>query len=235
MAAAVLLAAACSSTGAAIAGASTGPVKAVSMPDTPVGTQLRWLIAAAAHLPLSGAQVRSHFDAAFLAQVSPAMLNRGLHAVVIVRLLSIEVSEPSTLIAVVSATGVVPRAQVALTVDSRGLISRLSIGPATTAPTPATWARRRFRRPLGCPPRPAARAIQRIGLRCAVAGLSERFERGGGCGYLLGLADLVEAEEDVSHPEYARCDMLAAMARASPLASAGRRPGPLRSRRCGAG
>ncbi len=105
MAAVVLLAAACSSTGPATGGASTGPVKVVVTPDTPAGTQLRWLVAAAAHLSLSGAQVGAHFDAAFLAQVSPAMLNQGLHAVVIVRLLSIEVSEPSTLVAIASTSG----------------------------------------------------------------------------------------------------------------------------------
>ena len=102
--------------------------------------QLRWLIAAAAHLPISGAQVRAHFDAAFLAQVSPAMLNQGLQAATGVQLLSIQVSEPGTLIAIVSTRGVLPRAQVALTVDGRGLISRLGIGPASTAPVPATWA-----------------------------------------------------------------------------------------------
>ncbi len=136
----VLLGAGCGSPGPAAAGASTGPVKAVVTPDTPAGTQLRWLIAAVAHLPLSGAQVRAHFDAAFLAQVSPAMLNQGLHAVVIVRLLAIEASQPSALTAIVSASGVLSRAQVALTVDSQGLISVLGIGPATTAPTLATWA-----------------------------------------------------------------------------------------------
>ena len=46
--------------------------KAVSPRGTPAGVQLRWLIAAAADLPISGAQVRAHFDAAFLAQASPA-------------------------------------------------------------------------------------------------------------------------------------------------------------------
>jgi beta-lactamase class A len=140
IAGAVLLAAACSSPGPVTVGASTGPVKAVVTPDTPAGAQLRWLISAAAHLPMSGVQVRAHFDAAFLAQISPAMLNKGLRAVVMVRLLSIDVSEPSTLIAVVSSSGVLSRAQVALTVDSQGLISGLRIGPATTRPTPATWA-----------------------------------------------------------------------------------------------
>ena len=126
--------------GPATAAASTGPAKAVIPPDTPAGAQLRWLIAAVAHLPMSGAQVRAHFDAAFLAQVSPAMLNQALQGATGVKLLSIQVSEPSTLVAIVSTSGVLPRAQVALTVDSRGLISGLRISPATTAPMPATWA-----------------------------------------------------------------------------------------------
>jgi beta-lactamase class A len=144
MAAVGLLAAACSSPGAAgpaAAAASAGPVKAVIPPDTPAGTQFRWLIAAMAHLPLSDAQVRAHFDAAFLAQVSPAMLNQALQSVVSVKLLSIEVSEPSTLVAIVSTGGIVPRAQAALTVDSHGLISGLRIGGVTAAPAPpTTWA-----------------------------------------------------------------------------------------------
>jgi len=83
MAAVGLLAAACSSPGAAgpaTAAASAGPVKAVVPPGTPAGTQLRWLISAMAHLPLSDAQVRAHFDAAFLAQVSPAMVNQALQS-----------------------------------------------------------------------------------------------------------------------------------------------------------
>jgi beta-lactamase class A len=135
MIAAVLSTAACSSPGPATA----GPVKAVIPPGTPAGTQLRWLLAAVAHLPISGAQVRAHFDAAFLAQISPAMLNQALQSVGSVKLLSIQVNEPDTLVALVS-TGVLPRAQAALTVDSQGLISGLRIGPASTAPEPATWA-----------------------------------------------------------------------------------------------
>ena len=145
MAAVVLLAAACSSPGApvpprpATATASTGPAKAVIPPGTPAGAQLRWLIAAVAHLPMSDAQVRAHFDAAFLAQISPAMLNQALQGATGVQLLSIQVSEPSALVAIVSTSGAIPRAQVALTVDSQGLISGLRISPATTAPVPATW------------------------------------------------------------------------------------------------
>jgi len=119
----------------------TGLSKAVSPPGTPAGAQLRWLIAATAHLPMSDAQVRAHFDSAFLAQVSPAMLNQALQGASDVRLVSIEVNEPGALVAVVSIAGPVPRVQVALTVDSRGLISGLRIGPVTHVPTPpTTWA-----------------------------------------------------------------------------------------------
>jgi len=146
MAAVVLLAAACTSPGAqapagpASAAASTGPAKAVVPPGTPAGAQLRWLITALAVLPLSDAQVRAHFDEAFLVQLSPAALNLELQAVISIKLFSIEVSELSTLVAVVATGGAGPRAQVWLTVDSRGLISGLRISPASTGPTPATWA-----------------------------------------------------------------------------------------------
>jgi beta-lactamase class A len=146
MAAVALLAAACSSPGApgpvrpATAAASTGPAKAVIPPDTPAGAQLRWLIGAVAHLPVSSALVRDHFDAAFLAQVGPDVLNQTLQAMVGVKLLRIQASELSTVVAIVSADGAVPSAQILLTVDSRGLISVLRINAANTGPTPATWA-----------------------------------------------------------------------------------------------
>ena len=136
IAAVVLLAAACSSPGAP---APAEPAKVVIPPGTPAGAQLRWLIAATAHLPMSGAQARAHFDSAFLTQISPAMLNQGLHGATDVKLLSIGASEPRKLVVVVSTSGVLPRAQVALTTDSRGLISGLSISPPLPPP-PATWA-----------------------------------------------------------------------------------------------
>ena len=145
MVAMAVAAAACSSPGApapvrsATAG-PTGPAKAVLPPDTPAGAQLRWLIGALARLPLSDAQVSAHFDAAFLGQVSPAELNQALEAVVSVNLLSIQVSDLSTLVASVSTGGADQRAQVWLTVDGRGLVSGLRISPASNGPTPTTWA-----------------------------------------------------------------------------------------------
>jgi len=109
-------------------------------PDTPAGAQLRWLIAAMAHLPMSDAQVRAHFDAGVLALGSPAELNQGLQAVTDAKLVSVKVGEPSTVAAIVSAGGAVPRARITLTVDSRGLIGVLGISPAIAGPVPATWA-----------------------------------------------------------------------------------------------
>jgi beta-lactamase class A len=140
----VLLTCACSPPGAsrpvgsATAAASTGPARAVVPPDTSAGAQLRWLLAAMAHLPVSGSQIRAHFDASFLAEISPAVLNQALQAVTGAELLSIQVSELNTVVAIISADGAA--AQVWLTVDSRGLISGLRISPATTGPIPGTWA-----------------------------------------------------------------------------------------------
>ena len=142
-AAVVLLTGACGSpvvSAPAGPAAAAAPAKVVVPPDTTAGVQLGWLIAAMARLPLSGAQVRAHFDAAFLAQVSPAVLNQALQAMVSLRLLSIRVSELSTVVADVSVGGAGPPAQVLLTVDRRGLISWLRISPAVAGPSPATWA-----------------------------------------------------------------------------------------------
>ena len=140
-----LLASACSPAGAptpagsGTAGVSTRPAKVVVPPDTAAGAQLRWLLAATAHLPVSDGQVRARFDAAFLARVDAAVLNQWLQAVPGAQLLSIQVSELNTIVAIVSARAAAPT-EVWLTVDGRGLISELRVSPATTGPTPATWA-----------------------------------------------------------------------------------------------
>jgi beta-lactamase class A len=142
-AAVVLLASGCGSPAASAPGgpaASAAPAKAVVLPDTMAGGQLGWLIAAMPRLPLSGAQVRAHFDAAFLAQVSPAVLNQALRAVVSLRLLSVRVSELSTVVADVTIGDSGPPAQVFLAVDRQGLINWLRISPALAGPSLATWA-----------------------------------------------------------------------------------------------
>jgi beta-lactamase class A len=138
----VLLGGACGSPGAsAPAGpVATAPATAVAVPGTPAGAQLRWLIAAMARLPLSGAQLHAHFDTAFWTQISPAMLNQALQALASLRLVSIRVSALSTVVADLTIGGAGPPAQVLLTVDRRGLISWLRISPAIPTPAPATWA-----------------------------------------------------------------------------------------------
>ena len=100
--AAIALAAACTGSRKPASVAETtatpaAPVKTVTPPATPAGAQFRWLTAELARLPMSDAQVRAHFDEAFLAQVSPASLNQTLEAVVRIDLLSIQVSQPTTL------------------------------------------------------------------------------------------------------------------------------------------
>jgi beta-lactamase class A len=142
-AAVVLLSGACGSPAASAPGgpaAAAAPATAVVLPVTPAGVQLGWLIAAMPRLPLSGAQVRAHFDAAFLAQVSPAALNQALQAMVSLRLLAVRASELSTVVADVTVGGAGPPAQVFLAVDRQGLINWLRISPATAGPSPATWA-----------------------------------------------------------------------------------------------
>ena len=159
--------------GSPVASAPTGPAtaaapaKAVVPPDAPAAVQLRWLTATMARLPLSDTQVRAHFDPAFLAQVSPAVLNQALQAIASLRLLSIRTSELSTVVADVSIGGAGLRAQVLLTVDRRGLISWLRISPAIPTPAPATWASvdaaLQFAAPRSAcwwPTSPAARASQ---------------------------------------------------------------------------
>jgi hypothetical protein len=142
-----LLASACSPAGAPTqpsprsptAAVTTRPAKVVAPPDTAAGAQLGWLLAATAHLPVSDSQVRAHFDAAFLAAHDAAVLNQSLQAVTGAEVRSIQVSELNTVVAIVSARGAAPT-EIWLTVDSRGMISELRISPATTGPTPATWA-----------------------------------------------------------------------------------------------
>lgn len=53
---------------------------AVTVPITPAGPQLSWVLAAFSQLPLSIQEVSAHFDAAFLAQVEPTKFNQALES-----------------------------------------------------------------------------------------------------------------------------------------------------------
>jgi dienelactone hydrolase len=118
---------------------SAGPA---SLPNTPVGRQAAWFLAAAAHPPIPEADVRAHFASVFLAQVSPAMLNQTLAGATNVKLISIQSSDSSSLVTIVSTAG--PQVAVSVHVDAQGLIDGLHIGPVTpptTVPyTPPSYA-----------------------------------------------------------------------------------------------
>ena len=50
----------------------------MSLPNTPVGSQARWFVGAVTHWPIPTAEIKAHFDSAFLAQVPPAQLDATL-------------------------------------------------------------------------------------------------------------------------------------------------------------
>ena len=99
------------------------------------GLSRRWPVC-----PCPARKVRAHFDAAFWAQASPAMLNQALQALISLRVLAIRLSELNTVVADVAGGDTGARAQVLLIVDRRGLISWLRISPDLAGPAPATWA-----------------------------------------------------------------------------------------------
>src|SRR5580704_10826627 len=78
------------------AGATT-----VSVPSSPVGTQLDWLLSIT-QLPLSTPLITDHFDATFLAKATPAQLNAGLATLGagVPKLLGLSDVEPTSLEAV---------------------------------------------------------------------------------------------------------------------------------------
>ena len=106
---------------------------AVVLPTTPVGRQARWLMDALPHTPVPEAEIRAHFSALFLAELSPAKLNEFLREVKDVQVVSVKTNEPRSLGMIVSADG--EELQVSLGVDTEGLIDGLLIGPSTSAVT----------------------------------------------------------------------------------------------------
>jgi len=111
----------------------------VTVPSTPVGGQLQWLLSINA-LPLSTSEISGHFDAAFLAQISPAQLNEALSTLSeagSLQLLGLSHPGPTSLTALVSFGTTAYNAT--LGVDDSGLIDTLLFRPALGA-APTTWA-----------------------------------------------------------------------------------------------
>lgn len=81
--------------------------------------QLRWLLAATDHLPVSENEIRGHFDPGYLAAVSPTALNQWLQGLTSWleapnggELFAVKVDEPSMVVGIVSGGGAGPRARV---------------------------------------------------------------------------------------------------------------------------
>jgi beta-lactamase class A len=119
--------------------------QAVVPPKTPAGIQARWLLAASANLPIPVAEVRAHFAAGFLEQVSAEEVNAALASAG--RLLggsgavavgSVDVDQPRQLVLTVARAPNPPRVKVSLAVDGEGLISGLLIQPVAP-PMPTSW------------------------------------------------------------------------------------------------
>ncbi|XVQ88006.1 serine hydrolase [Microbispora siamensis] len=114
------------SAGAALATAAPTPAPTPDIPNSPVGEQLRWLLAAAAALPIPEDQIRAHFSAGFLTQVPPAQVNEALNSLGGLRLESLTQVTPTSLSGVVTtAQG---RLQLSMSVDGDGRIDTLLFG-----------------------------------------------------------------------------------------------------------
>jgi beta-lactamase class A len=108
-----------------------------TVPDTKVGAQLTWFLAAVSDVPLSAQAIDAHFDPQILGEVSPDTFNAELEefappsAASLVGLLS---EDPTSLVAI--ATFGTGNWKVTISVDSTGLIDSLLLMPS---PARTTW------------------------------------------------------------------------------------------------
>lgn len=117
--------------------ATTASTSTGAFPSTPAGAQARWLLQAAASLPISNAVARAHFSQAYLAHMRPAAINGELAVMQPLRLASVKRSQPNSLVFVVTVRGVQPF-QITLGVDGRGLIASALIQAREPTASPAS-------------------------------------------------------------------------------------------------
>ncbi len=109
-----------------------------ALPVSPVGRQLAWLIGAASRPPIPASEIRAHFDATVLAQVSPQAINHvlaGLQAIGEWRIVTLDAGTTPGALAANVVEGST-RLGVEISVDGRGLISGLLFQPAVALPSP---------------------------------------------------------------------------------------------------
>ncbi|HEY6314676.1 MAG TPA: serine hydrolase [Streptosporangiaceae bacterium] len=133
--------------GRAATAASPSPVFiSRTVPDAPVGGQVTWFLRAVADVPWSPQLIRAHFDAGFLAQLSPADINSDTASLaeevptsgasLIGVLWQDPARYPYSLLAVASFGG--QQMTVNIAVDMAGLISGLQL--SAYQPAPGSWA-----------------------------------------------------------------------------------------------
>lgn len=114
-----------------------------AVPNYPVGRQLRWLLTAVTKVPIPAAELKAHFDATFLAAVSPTTFNedlKALHLVAPLRLTYLDAGVTASGIEGGLASAAAEYSFV-IAVNSSGLISGLRFAPSPALPTaPASWA-----------------------------------------------------------------------------------------------
>ena len=108
-----------------------------TIPDSPVGTQLRWFLSSAAGAPLSGQEVNAHFDASFLDKIKPTEIKKVFAELPATRgaLVGLLVDDPSAVVAIASFG--TERLNVSLSVDGSGLIEGLRLSPSASA---SSWS-----------------------------------------------------------------------------------------------
>ena len=116
---------------------STSTTALATLPGTPAGAQLQWLLGAIGR-PVPDAAVRAHFDPRFLASVSPATVSGALTTTGQLHLLSVTTSQARSLVVAVTM-GTSQRLRLTLTVDPQGLITGLLLR-APIPPAPTSWA-----------------------------------------------------------------------------------------------
>ena len=123
---------------------SSGPSRSLqwALPASPVGRQLRWLIDVASHPPVSAAELRAHFDATFLGQVTPKEFNAALASLHVSGAWRIVTLDAGVAAGVLDANVVSggTRFGVEIAVDPKGLIGGLLVQPSPALPAlPTSW------------------------------------------------------------------------------------------------
>ena len=103
-----------------------------TLPNSPAGTQLRWLLSSVADVPLSQEEIDAHFDALFRDKFSAAEINAALAQLPAPgKLTGVLSSSPTSLVAITTfGSG---RWKVTLSVDGSGLIDGLKLEPSASA------------------------------------------------------------------------------------------------------